>query len=247
MRRILFAGVASFCMASPAAAQEVEDVQVILSNLGPASEVLVDGLTNTVQTLAETQSAVETFAAGGDMVELTGGALVDGTSLGQLSLAFMLNNGQLQAVAAPYLELIDDPSAESLEAAFNPDDIQTIVDNLEPAQEALLEGDGFGGGANGNGLRAAAIELLQGNLGEPGFFGPTDGAASFTLTGLFGGAQTLTAGTNYSSVAQLAAINGIVIGGASGPVLDLYNDPFPTALGMAEPVTAPIIDAIAEF
>lgn len=239
MKRHLFAGLVCLGFAGAAGAQGPEDVTAILENLQPAVEDLVAGLQDTATTLADTQSAVATSAALGNTVVNTGSTLVQDTEFSALSLALAVNNNSIQGLAEPYLTLIDDPSAENFEAAFDPNDLSTIAGNLENVPDAALEGSGFG--PNGSGLRAAAIEALRGNLGDIG-----GGALIYGVGGVIFPTQELFADTSFDpEVGQIAAINGLalVLGGEPlwaelrGPVSDLGE--------AGAPVTEPVIDVLA--
>lgn len=240
MKRYLLIGLATLGFAGSASAQGPEDVEAILNNLQPALEDLAAGLESTATTLADTQSAIETSEALGDTVVTTGSTLVQDTEFATLSLALGVNNDAVQGLLEPYLTVIDDPSAESLQGAFDPDDLSTIAANLEDVPKAALEGSGFG--ENGNGLRAAAIETLRGNLGDLN----NPGALIYGAGGVIIPTQTLVEGTSFQQeVGNLAAINGLVIIIGGEPVWEQLRGPASDLGEAGAPLTEPVIDVLA--
>lgn len=234
--------------AATAPAQEVDDVEIIVGNLGPAGEAFADGMAEALDVLVEEQSTAEVADTliggslfGGSVLSDTASALVAGSSLDALGLGAALIGGAANAGIQPYLGFVDDPTGQPLDTVFDPDDLETIADNLEPAGEALIAGQ------NGDsGLQQAGIEALQGNLYEGGALGPTDGAVLHAFEGAIA-LQMLTEGTNYQDLAFAVLVPLLVGAIAAEPVFDAYDDPFGTVFAAAEPATGPLIEAIEDF
>lgn len=248
MKRYLLTGLVCLGFVGNASAQDPADVTAILENLQPALEDLAAGLENTATTLADTQSAVETSAALGDTVVTSGSTLVQGApTLGSLGLGLTLVNSGLQGSAEPLLVLIDDPSADTLEDVFNPDDLSTIAGNLENVPDAVLFGTPFGFNI---GVRDGAVELLQGNLVEgPLGIGPS--AGSGVAFGLVSGTDELLDGTNYGQgganfAGTLGITSLVALAALEGPATDVEDGAAPI-FEAAAPATEPLIEALEDL
>lgn len=246
MKRYLLTGLVCLGFVGSASAQDPADVTTILENLQPALEDLAAGLENTATTLAETQSAVETSAALGDTVVTTGSTLVDeAPTLGDLGVGLTLINSSAQDSAEPFLLLIDDPSAETLEDVFNPDDLSTIAGNLEEVPDAAVFGSPF---AFNTGLRDAAVELLRGNLMDDDALPIGPSAATSALYGVASATDALVDGSNYGNGG--AGVNGtvaitslVLLSAAQSPLLQAEDGAAPVFEGAA-PATEPLIEAL---
>lgn len=246
MKRYLLTGLVCLGFVGSAWAQDPADVTAVLENLQPALEDLATGVENTATILAETQSAVETSVALGDTIVTTGSTLVEGApTLGDLGLGLTLVNSGVQNSAEPFLLLIDDPSAETLEGVFNPDDLGTIAGNLEEVPDAALFGSPF---AFNTGLRDAAVELLRGHLMDDGVLPVGPSASTSALYGVASAADALVDGSNYGNGG--AGINGtvaitslVLLSAAQSPVLQAEDGAAPVFEGAA-PATEPLIEAL---
>lgn len=248
MKRYLLIGLAALGLSANASAQD--DVTIILGNLEATTEALSMGLEDTLTTLAETQSAVDTSAALGDTAVDTGSALVAGTEqFGALGLGLLLGNNAVQTNLNPFLTAIDDPTEENINNAFNPEDLNTIASNLENVPDALIEGTPFGGNT---GLKDGVIALLEGDLiaDPPLFFGPS--AVTSPLLGLTAASNTLFEGTNYGQAGGSANLPGtlgittLVVAGATGGQLEELEENVAPLFEAAEPLTTPLIEAIED-
>lgn len=234
MKRYFLICLLTLGFTGSAGAQNPDDITTLIENLEPASTELVDGLSSLA-------SAVEGSQTVGDTVVSAGSALVQGTEYSAMSLALQINNDAIQGIMEPYLTVIDDPSVESVEAAFHPEDLNAIASNLEDVPEAALEGNGFG--ENGNGFRAAAIETLRGNIGDLG-----QGAMIYGAGGVVFPMQTLAQGTSVETeVSQLAGINALTFVIASEPVVEPLREPAAELGEAGAPLTAPVIAGIEAF
>lgn len=224
----------AFAGSSFAATPGPADVKAVVGNLGPAVQTLAQGLQNTATTLANTQSAVQTSAALGSTVANTASALVAGApNLGAAGLLPLVANAEIQSTLHPILNAIDNPTSANFKAALAPQDLNTIVGNLQGVPFALIEGAGETSfNPYGSGLRWAGIGFLQGN---------PKAAVLGTAAAIIVPAKTLVAGTNYQPLGILLQVSGIGLNLAATPVFHKLQGPAGKLAAAGAPLTTPIV------
>jgi len=200
--------------------QPVDDIAKIVENVPAAVNVAVDGVQASVDKLIETSSAKQTSARLGQALVATGTALVSGTvQFGALGLGFTLINSSVQSALAPYLDAIDDPSTAG--GLINPDDLQTILNNLAPTVENTKPA-----------LVMGLVDLLEGDV--------YNGVGNVTVSGVLAAGE-LTNGTNYQSLIAPAAIVVLVAIIAGGSYLTDIGDALAPVFEAAAPATGSVI------
>lgn len=218
------------------------DLQIVAGNADEAVTALLEGVQGAIDVLVDTQSAVQTSAALGDAVVAAGSALVANTEqFGALGFGFVVINGGVQTVLAPYLGAIDDPSTAGDALSTLAADLSTILGRLGAGVDGLLHGDGFGGG-----VTQAVAEALRGNLiAGPGFGAigvPATVGNLFNGTGV--GLSTLVAGTSLEAIVIPVAILLLVGAIGAGDYIVQLQDALAPAFDALADVTEPIAVAV---
>lgn len=212
--------VSVLAFAGTAHADPADDVAKIVENVPAAVDALVDGVQATVGVLTDTGSAEATAASLGQALVAAGSALVSGTEqFGALGFGFTLINSSLQSALAPYLAAIDDPSTAG--GLINPDDLQTILDNLpstvENTKPAVVSG---------------LVGLLEGDV--------YNGLGNTSVAGVLAAGE-LTNGTNLQALVAPAAIVVLIAIIAGGGYLTDIGDALAPVFESAASVTGPVI------
>lgn len=223
------------------------DVEAIANNLGPTVDALAHGLGHTANdmitgiTTNGQPSAVQTSANLGNTLVSTGSALIAGApNLAAAGLLPLVANSAIQQTLSPYLTAIDDPTSANIMAALAPNDLTTITQNLGDVPEAVVDGSGTSAFAPyGNGLRAAGVYLLEGQVS-----GLSNGAAIDAVSGVAFAVMKLVAGTNLQPAYPLVAVGGLGVLLATNGQLEQLDGPVGQIGGLITRPPNPIMTAL---
>lgn len=241
LRRVVVLGVMAVAaltlgISTPAGAQTGDDSSdnfQLIENVPAATETLTDGVQGAVDTAMETQSTVETFYALMQTVALTGDSLFhDGGQFEYLRVVPWLVERETRFAVDDYLGVID--GTHGPDDLLTVQDIQTMVDNAEPALDFIVES-----------VAMVTIDALNGDLVRAAF--GTVGLVALPEDG--GVASYLAYGTNLNEesivlVAVADATFFVVSRSGYGESLSGAEESLAPVFEAAQPAVAPIINLL---